>query len=539
MESTKNAGNMLQRVEKARARKLVCFYVAIVALFVAIGPWIFSSNWISSSDCHSCIEITGSVLAFVAGIACLMYFFGLKSRFFLIVGLGFFVSGSEDLIHGIFSFKRLFSGTGVDLSRFVPGTYVAGRITLAIAFIVAPLVDHLAKRAENLKREAILYSSLVIALGAGLTAIAVTIDLPQFIYPDRLISRPVDFLSAILFLVAFVLVWKRFVVERDIFSGMLVASILLNLAAQIYMSFSNQLFDAFFDLAHYAKVLSYMTPMLGISMQGLEEIKKSNREVTERRRTENALASLNSNLELTVNKLSRSNRELQDFAYVASHDLREPLRAITSLGQLLEESLTGKLDADEQENLDFMIDGARRMTQMIDALLTYSRVSTKGSDFQQIDVNEILERLGDFELAARLEETHAEINIPEPLPDIKGDPTQISQLLQNLIGNALKFTAPGTVPKVVIRSDHSSDGMARIEVRDNGIGIQQEYCSMIFTMFKRLHSHQEYDGAGIGLSVCKKIVERHGGEIGVSSEPGGGSVFWFTLPVADAVEIAV
>ncbi|MCK5174499.1 MAG: histidine kinase, partial [Planctomycetes bacterium] len=120
-----------------------------------------------------------------------------------------------------------------------------------------------------------------------------------------------------------------------------------------------------------------------------------------------------------------------------------------------------------------------------------------------------------------------------------GDPTQISQLLQNLIGNALKFREPDTVPKIVIRADYRGDDMARIEVRDNGIGIKQEYSTMIFTMFKRLHARHEYDGAGIGLSVCKKIVERHGGEIGVSSEPGRGSVFWFTLPLAGAVEVAV
>jgi signal transduction histidine kinase len=176
---------------------------------------------------------------------------------------------------------------------------------------------------------------------------------------------------------------------------------------------------------------------------------------------------------------------------------------------------------------------------MIDALLTYSRVSTEGSEFQQVDVNEILEQLGNLELATLLEETQAEISIPEPLPEIKGDPTQISQLLQNLIGNALKFQEPDTVPEIVIRADYRGDSIARIEVRDNGIGIEQEYCSMIFTMFKRLHSCKEYDGAGIGLSVCKKIVERHGGKIGVSSEPGRGSVFWFTLPLAGAVKVAV
>ena len=122
---------------------------------------------------------------------------------------------------------------------------------------------------------------------------------------------------------------------------------------------------------------------------------------------------------------------------------------------------------------------------------------------------------------------------------IKGDPAQISQLLQNLIGNALKFQKPGAVPEVVIRTSQSSNDMVRVEIHDNGIGIEEEYCEDIFTMFKRMHPREEYEGAGIGLSICRKIVERHGGEIGVSSTPGSGSVFWFTIPLAEMVEVAV
>ncbi len=276
-------------VEKGNIKGFILFYTLIVFSFITIGPWIFSSNWVSSNDFHSCIEIVGSFAAIVGGVACLIYFFGLSSRYFLIIGLGFFIAGSEDLIHGILSFNRLFQGTGVDFSRFIPGTYVSGRTVLAVMIIVAPLLEYVMGKTKNERREALIFSSLALVCGGGVTALASALPLPQFIYPEQLISRPVDFFSAVLFFIAFVLVLKRYLVKRDIFSGVLLASILLNLGGQVYMSFSKQLFDAFFDLAHHAKVFSYLMPILGVSMQGLEEMKKSHLELTEREQAEEAL----------------------------------------------------------------------------------------------------------------------------------------------------------------------------------------------------------------------------------------------------------
>lgn len=266
---------------------------------------------------------------------------------------------------------------------------------------------------------------------------------------------------------------------------------------------------------------------------------KMRRSISQRYRAEEDLAASNLELEHTIEQLSRSNQELQDFAYVASHDLREPLRAISSFGQLLQESLQATLKADDKENLDFMVDGANRLTQMIEALLLYSNIHTTTCKFQIIDLNEVLEKLTHLDLATLLEETQGTVHIPESLPAIDGDPSQIHQLLQNLLANAFRFQTPGSVPHVVVRAVQTDGSMVRVEVHDNGIGIKQEYSRSIFTMFKRLHAREEYEGTGIGLSVCKKIVERHGGEIGVSSEPGKGSVFWFTMPLAEVVEPAL
>jgi len=281
-----NANIKSRNIEEVSWKKFTFFYLAIASFFLAIGTRVFSSDWVSSSDFHACIEITGSFIALSAGVACLIYFFGLKNHFFLLVGLGFFIAGGEDLIHGLFAFKRIFTDIGVNFSRYIPSTYVAGRISLAVMIIAASLVNRSMTKTKRLKREAIFYSSFAIVAAGSLTALVFHFDLPQFIYPNQLISRPVDLISAILFLIAFVFVLKRFAAERSIFTGMLLASILLNTGGQIYMSFSKQLYDVFFDLAHYAKVFSYITPILGISLQGLKEITRSNQEIIERKQSE-------------------------------------------------------------------------------------------------------------------------------------------------------------------------------------------------------------------------------------------------------------
>ena len=253
------------------------------------------------------------------------------------------------------------------------------------------------------------------------------------------------------------------------------------------------------------------------------------RDITDRKKAEQALKNLNE-------KLIQSNQQLQEFTYIASHDLREPTRKITSFGQLLAGSLAEKLNDDERENLNFMIDGADRMQQMIEALLLYSRVTTKGVQFEQLDLNEIIEQLKGLELAVKLEETNGTISVPEPLPAVKGDATQIRQLLQNLISNALKYHKKDALPEVTIRARKEDNGMVRVEVQDNGIGIKREQCNKLFVMFRRLHSKDEYEGTGIGLAVCKRIIERHRGEIGIESTYGQGSTFWFTLPTLGGVQ---
>jgi|GEM_PF-1835892 len=249
------------------------------------------------------------------------------------------------------------------------------------------------------------------------------------------------------------------------------------------------------------------------------------RDISEQKKAEAELKYLNSNLE-------NANQELRNFVYVASHDLREPLRKVTAFGGMLQKSLKNKLSEEDAENLGFMIEGAHRMNKMIEGLLAYSRVSTKAQLPQDIDLNEVICQLQEFELSVAIEEKQALISIPNILPHIHADASQVRQLMQHLLANALKFNKADAVPQVFITSKPAANGMVRIEITDNGTGIKPEYLQAIFTMFKRLHTAKDYDGTGIGLAVCRKIVERMGGKIGVESIPDVGSTFWFTAPAA-------
>jgi signal transduction histidine kinase len=229
--------------------------------------------------------------------------------------------------------------------------------------------------------------------------------------------------------------------------------------------------------------------------------------------------------EATQAALQRSNAELEQLAYVASHDMQEPLRMVASYLQLIEERYRDRLDADGHEFIGYAVDGAKRMQALINDLLAYSRVSTKARPSEPTDANAVVgAALANLRVA--IDESAARITYSS-LPWVMGDATQLLQLFQNLIANAIKFKRDEP-PEVHIDAE-PTDGMWLFSVRDNGIGIAPEYFERIFVLFQRLHSRREYPGTGIGLALCKKIVERHGGRIWVESHVGAGSTFRFTL----------
>jgi PAS domain S-box-containing protein len=246
------------------------------------------------------------------------------------------------------------------------------------------------------------------------------------------------------------------------------------------------------------------------------------RDVTARRAAEQAL-------EAKAEELSRSNQELEQFAYVASHDLQEPLRMVSNYTQLLGRRYKDQLDADANEFIEFAVDGAKRMQELIHDLLQYARVGTRGKEFKPVAGEEIVADAVN-NLTTAIQESVADV-VVDPLPTLHCDATQLVQVFQNLIGNAIKFRKPDTRPVIRISSARA-ERAAVITVADNGIGIEPKYFDRIFQMFQRLHTRSEYPGTGIGLALCKKIVERHGGRIGVVSTAGQGTMFSFTIPDA-------
>ncbi|MDO6693853.1 ATP-binding protein [Aliiglaciecola sp. 3_MG-2023] len=266
----------------------------------------------------------------------------------------------------------------------------------------------------------------------------------------------------------------------------------------------------------------------------------------------NSLEQQNENLALKVEErtqtltlyseeLARSNRELEDFAFVASHDLQEPLRKIRAFGDRLQSDYSEKLGEKGADYLNRMKNAAERMSNLISDLLEFSRVSTRGKDFTDVDMSTVIEAIeSDLEIA--IEESKTQLIVSQ-LPTIKGDPSQLNQLFLNLLSNAIKFRKPEVAPIIELQykleenplDNGIADGdMHVFTIKDNGVGFENEFAEKIFVPFQRLHGRNEYKGTGIGLAVCRRIVERHGGTISATSELGKGSVFVIKLPT-DAV----
>ena len=245
----------------------------------------------------------------------------------------------------------------------------------------------------------------------------------------------------------------------------------------------------------------------------------TNRELARRRLTEMKLAR-------QADALRRSNAELEQFAYVASHDMREPLRAVSGFAQILRRNHQDKLDEKAVQTIDRIVDGARRMANIIDDLLVLSGIGSKKERFEKKPLEKPLKQALE-NLSVAITERAAVVR-HDPLPELPVDGSQITLLFQNLIGNGIKF-CDGRAPEIHVGAVRETDGVWRISVRDNGIGIEAKHFGKIFGIFQRLHSRSAYSGTGIGLAICKKIVERHGGRIWLESTPGNGTTFYFTL----------
>lgn len=270
--------------------------------------------------------------------------------------------------------------------------------------------------------------------------------------------------------------------------------------------------------------------------KGKREIKSLDQPAQEIARVEQAFVAMaetiwrrEDELRHTISQLAASNTDLERFAYIASHDLQEPLRTVVGFAQLLEKRYKGKLDADADQFIEFIVEGGKRMSMQIQGLLDFSRIDAKGQAFKNLDLEPVVQGALD-NLADAIRQSGAEITVG-PMPRVHGDDIQLMLLVQNILSNAIKFRKPDEVPRIRVEAAQH-DGMAEIRISDNGIGIDPSRADEIFMIFRRLHKSSQYSGRGIGLAICRRIVERHGGRILAEPQPEGGTCFVCTLPLA-------
>jgi signal transduction histidine kinase len=523
--------SLAERGYEANISTYMVFYTFIVLGFAFVGPLVSSSDWVSSSDFHSCIEIFGSLIAVIAGFASLVYYFGTGSRFYLIVGLGFFLCGSEDLIQGIVGFERLFEGSSIDLSGFLPGTYAAGRLSLVIMIIIAALLETRLKPTLFIKQEAVLFISIAALVSSASIALAFSFDFSQLMYPESTISRPIDFFLALIFVFAFYLIGKRFLAKRDIFSGMLLACILLNIGGLIYMSFSKQLFDAYFDVAHWAKALSYFMPVVGVTIHSLNEMERSGREAADRRRAEE--------------RLQQANKYKSEFMANMSHELRTPLNSLLILAQDLAANRKGNLDEGQVESANIVYKSGNDLLMLINDILDLARIEAGKMpvNVEPVYFDEIVDGINSsFKHIAQQKNLQLNINLSYDLPQtIQTDRQKLQQVLKNLISNAIKFTDEGSITvdfyklpsgTHAILGSQDPQKVIAIAVTDTGVGIPTDKLDAIFEAFQQVDGSisRQYEGTGLGLSISKETVELLGGNIRLESKVGYGSTFTVYLP---------
>lgn len=449
-----------------------------------------------------------------------------EERSVIFIAIAFLFTGFIDLIHTL-AYKGMNIFPGNDAN---PATqfWIAGRYLQSISLLIMPFV---LKRRINYNLAVFIFSVVTILLILMITYWKIFPDC--FIEGEGLTAFKVFseyLISIILASSAVFLLRKRSFYDAGVLR-LLLFSIGLLILSELAFTFYIKVYDLSNVSGHLLRILSCFLLYKAIIETGLKKpfdlLFRDLNQINERLHKElESKQRAETSLKIAVEELERSNKELEQFAYIASHDLQEPVRMVGNYTQLLERKYKDKLDSTALEYISFAADGAHRMQLLIRGLLEYSRITTHARVYSPVDCNNVLESvLKNLEISIR--ESKARI-VSEVLPTIMADEVQLIQLFQNLISNAVKFRRDTEIPEIHICAVQENDKWL-FAVKDNGIGIDLQYGERIFQIFQRLHLRTEYPGTGIGLAVCKRIVERHGGRIWIESEPGNGTTFYFTF----------
>jgi signal transduction histidine kinase len=569
------------RSDRQPTGRFYLFYAVISLVFLAMLPVVYHSKWLSSSDLHSALEMSSALVGITAGITCIIYYFGFKNLFYLTVGLGFFISGSGDLVQCMFSFENFKMFHGIAFESKVSVMYFEGAFFLPLLIIIATMMEMRRGKTHNQILMAILFATLGVAIGGGISGLVSYLRLPKLIYPDQFISRPVDFVSAVLFAVAVAVILKRFRKDHSIFSGMLLASILCNLFGQLYLSFSKAIFDAAFDVAHTAAVFANFMPVVGISFQGLTEIRRSSIEIDERKKAERALKEAHDLLEQKVEErtkelwVAQSRLVMQEkmasvgqLAAGLAHELNNPISFVsTNFGTLQDDFLafrdvvfayraaidrlhsSGKLqgefrEAQEMErtvSIDSVLqhmdkifmeskEGLRRVTEITNSMRDFSRAYDP-EQFTTFDINKGIRDT--LTIARNSYKYHAKIKTElGNVPQIMCVPDLVNRVLLNIIVNAAQAIEGQKREELgLIRISTCTDGQnVFCEIGDDGPGVPEEIQSRIFEPF--FTTKEPGKGTGLGLSISWDIINnKHGGDLSVKNAKGKGATFLISLPI--------
>jgi len=450
-----------------------------------------------------------------------------------IIGVALFCAGAMDAFHTLAA-TRLITAVAEN-KDLIPFTWALSRVFNGLIMLIGVGIFLRSKQVKPEKGLTFIILTSLAFAAVGYLLIytsATSHNLPQTQFPDSFIRRPYDIVPLILFIIAGLYVYPLFAKRYpSIFATALLLSALPEIAVEAHMAFGSQrLFDSDFNVAHFLKIIAYVIPLAGLVMDYVQTYKVQVNHLHQLQTAHDKLNTRALEINQANSRLAQSNAELEKFAYIASHDLQEPLRKIQAFGDRLHSTIDKSVNEKSLDYVSRMQNSATRMRSLIDDLLKFSRVGNQEYNLKQVSLNDILANVID-DLQLSISEKKAKISFDE-LPTVCGEEKQLYQVFLNLFSNSLKFSKPETAAEIQVSSQQISVGDKhywQIKVQDNGIGFEQEYADKIFEVFQRLHGRSQYIGTGIGLAICKKIVEKHNGSISVQSELGIGSCFILLL----------